>query len=132
MKAAYPIVLKRDQECVVVYVPDFDINTQGKDYAEAIYMARDAIGLVGIDMEDDGEEIPHPSDLEAVVAAHPGAIVAMVDVDFVAYRRKNEMRMVRRNVTLPKWLNYEADQAGLNVSAVLQDALKRELGVYGK
>ena len=67
-----------------------------------------------------------------VVAAHPGAIVAMVDVDFVAYRRKNEMRMVRGNVTLPKWLNYEADQAGLNVSAVLQDALKRELGVYGK
>ena len=40
MKAAYPIVLKRDQECVVVYVPDFDINTQGKDYAEAIYGSR--------------------------------------------------------------------------------------------
>ena len=132
MKVAYPIVLEKGQECVAVYVPDFDINTQGKDYADAIYMARDAIGLVGIDMEDDGEEIPRPSDPEKVVAAHPGAIVAMADVDFVAYRRKDEMRTVRRNVTLPKWLNYEADQAGLNVSAVLQEALKRELEVYDR
>ena len=132
MKAAYPITMKKGDEYVVVYVPDFDINTQGKDYADAIEMARDAIGLAGIDMEDGGEALPAPSDLAEVAAAHPGAVVAMADVDFAAYRRKNEMRTVRRNVTLPMWLNYQADQAGLNVSAVLQDALKRELGVYNQ
>ena len=37
------------------HVPDFNINTQGKNYADAMEMARDAIGLVGIDMEDDNE-----------------------------------------------------------------------------
>ena len=37
--------------------------------------------------------------------------------------------MVRRNVTLPNWLNQEAEKAHLNVSKVLQEALKVKLGV---
>ena len=45
----------------MVDIPDFRINTQGKDIAEAIEMARDAIGLMGIDMQDDGEALPEPS-----------------------------------------------------------------------
>ena len=57
MKAAYPIVMSQGAEYIIVYVPDFDINTQGTDYADAIEMARDAIGLMGIDMEDEKEPI---------------------------------------------------------------------------
>lgn len=129
MKAAYPIVLTEGSEYTVVYVPDFDINTEGKGYADAMEMARDAIGLVGIDMEDDKEELPTPSTLTAVAEAHPEGTVTLVDVDFAAYRRKNDMRTVRRNVSLPSWLNAAAEQANLNVSAVLQSALKEALGL---
>ena len=53
MKAAYPVILSKGVDYIVVYVPDFNINTQGVDYADAIEMARDAIGIMGIDMEDD-------------------------------------------------------------------------------
>ena len=53
MKNAYPVIMTQGKEFIVVYVPDFNINTQGKDYAEAIEMARDAIGIMGIDMEDE-------------------------------------------------------------------------------
>ena len=130
MKAAYPIVMTKDEDWVVVYVPDFDIGTQGKDYADAMYMARDAIGLMGITMEDDGEAIPEASDLEKVTAAHAGeGVVTLVDVDFTEYRKANDMRTVRRNVSLPNWLNVKAEQSGINVSAVLQKALKAELGI---
>ena len=58
MKNAYPIVMTQGKEFVVVFVPDFNINTQGKDIPDAIEMARDAIGLMGIDMQDDGEALP--------------------------------------------------------------------------
>lgn len=126
MKAAYPIVMTQGKECIVVYVPDFEINTQGKDLADAMEMARDAIGLMGIDMEDNGETLPSPSELEKVASGSDG-IVTLVDVDFVEYRRKHDMRTVRRNVSLPSWLNVEAEKAGVNVSAILQSALKREL-----
>ena len=40
--------------------------------------------------------------------------------------------MVRRNVALPSWLNYEADQAGVNVSRILQEALMSVLKVENR
>lgn len=129
MKAAYPIVMSQGAEYIIVYVPDFDINTQGTDYADAIEMARDAIGLMGIDMQDEKEPIPCPSDMSAISREHAEDIITLVDVDFADYRRKNDMRTVRRNVSLPSWLNAEAEKAGVNVSAILQAALKRELKI---
>ena len=41
MKAAYPIVITKGKTHYIVYVPDFDINTQGTDMADAMEMARD-------------------------------------------------------------------------------------------
>jgi len=127
MRAAYPIVMTKDGKYTVVYVPDFNINTEGTDLADAMEMARDAIGIMGIDMEDDHERIPDASDLASVAGAYPNDIVTLVDVDFTEYRRRNDLRTVRRNVSLPSWLNAAAEKANLNVSAVLQAALKAEL-----
>lgn len=129
MKVAYPIVLSRGKTFVVVYVPDFNINTQGLDEADAMEMARDAIGLMGIDMQDENEQLPKPSTLADVHKANESDIVTLVDVDFVEYRRKNDMRSVKKNCTIPSWLEFEAEKAGLNFSAVLQTALKQELHI---
>lgn len=128
MKNSYPIVLTPDEKGYVVYIPDFEINTEGDDLTEAIEMARDAIGLMGIDMEDDKIELPKPSSLDSI-KTEKGDIVSLVDVDFVDYRRKNEMRTVKKNCTLPSWLCYEAEKANVNFSQVLQSALKQELHI---
>lgn len=127
MKEAYPIILSKGKEYIVVYVPDFDANTQGKTTAEAMEMARDLIGILGIDMQDDGKELPTATAIENV---HPGkGTVTLVDVDFDEYRRKNEMRSVKKNCTIPSWLNYEAEKAHINFSSVLQNALMKELNI---
>ena len=81
MKNSYPIVLTPDSTGYVVDIPDFQIGTQGDSIPEAMEMARDAIGLMGIDMEDDGKTLPQPSALESV-SRGPGDIVTLVDVDF--------------------------------------------------
>ena len=130
MKNAYPIVMTQGKEFVVVFVPDFGINTQGKGIPDAIEMARDAIGLIGIDMQDDGESLPEASSVASVQADAPsGAIISLVDVDFAEYRKRNDMRAVKKNCTIPSWLNAEAERAGVNFSAVLQSALKSELHI---
>jgi len=127
MKAVFPVVFTNTgEEGYVAHVPDMDIDTQGATLAEAIEMVRDAIGLMGIDMQDDKKEIPQPSKLESI-AHEPGEIVSLVDIDFAAYRRANDRRTVRRNVSLPLWMDEEATKAKINVSAVLQAALKQEL-----
>lgn len=127
MKNSYPIVLTPDKVGYVVYIPDFNINTEGDTLTEAIEMARDAIGLMGIDMEDDKKELPAPTPASDVEKTTADDIVSLVDVDFTEYRRQNDMRSVRRNVTLPSWLDFEATKSGVNVSALLQRALKQEL-----
>ena len=126
MKTAYPVVFTKLTDGYMAYVPDMQINAQGDDLAEAIAAARDAIGLMGIDMEDDQKPLPAPSPL-AVIPIAPDSIVSLVDIDFTEYRHAHERRSVRRSVTLPAWLDTAAEKAGLNVSAVLQAALKKEL-----
>lgn len=130
MKASYPIILARcdGPHPYFVTIPDFNINTEGDSIADAMEMARDAIGLMGIDMEDDKEALPVPSTLDSV-RAETGDLVTLVDVDFSAYRKKHDHRTVRRTVAIPSYLNEAADEAGLNVSALLRDALKRELRI---
>ena len=125
-------ILSRGEKFIVAYVPDFEINTQGADIADAIEMARDAIGVVGIDMEDDGEPLPEPTTVSEVKADSAADIVTLVDVDFGEYRRKNDMRAVKKNCTIPSWLNFEAEKAGVNFSAILTAALKSELKIQSR
>ena len=130
MKNSYPIILTPDEVGYVVYVPDLDVSTEGDTLTEAIEMARDVIGLMGIDMQDDGKALPKASSLADIQAnADSGSIVSLVDVNFTDYRRKNDMRAVKKNCTIPSWLNFEAEKAGVNFSAVLQAALKKELHI---
>lgn len=129
MKTAYPVIMTQGKKFIVVYVPDFNINTQGTDYADAIEMARDAIGIVGIDMEDENEALPKPSEISKIKPESENAVVTLVDVDFSEYRRKNDMRAVKKNCTIPSWLNFAAEKANINFSSVLQEALKERLHI---
>lgn len=127
MKIAYPIILTPAENGYVVYVPDFEINTEGESVADAIEMAEDAIGLVGITKQDMGQPLPPAS--TSLPACKDGDLAAFALVDFDAYRRAHDMRTVRKNVTLPNYLNELAERAGINFSQVLQAALKQQLGI---
>ena len=135
MKAIYPVIFTQTEDAVLIEVPDLRILTEGKDMADAIYMARDAIELMCVTMEDDNEEIPTPSDIKDIdvkkgtFAEEGNSIISIVAIDSSEYRRKVENKSVRRNVTLPSWRNYEAEQSHINVAKVLQDALMNVLGV---
>lgn len=144
MKQAYPtfIVNTNDESehPFLVCVPDMDVLTEGSSFTDAIEMARDAIGLAGISMEDHKQEIPMPSEQTTAIAKvqqdaeyidFSKGILTYVDVDFSEYRRKIDTKTVRRNVALPSWLNYEAEHAGINVSRVLQEALMNVLNLKG-
>ena len=138
MKQAYPVLIAEEGKFFLVFVPDMELYTQGMSMADAIYMARDIIGLHGIGMEDDNEELPEPSTCEEAIAKakadadeifdYSKGILTFVDVDFAEYRKEQKNRTVRRNVSLPNWLNIAAEKAGINVSAVLREALQKVLG----
>ncbi|MCC8150787.1 MAG: type II toxin-antitoxin system HicB family antitoxin, partial [Lachnospiraceae bacterium] len=92
-----------------------------------------AIGIHCISAEDDGIAYANPSALsdidvkQGAFSQEGETFLSLVDVDLTEYRRKTDNKTVRRNVTLPNWLNLEAEKAQINVSRVLQEALMAKL-----
>lgn len=130
MKICYPVILTKceDGSGYLVSIPDFDNNTFGETIPEAIEMARDAINLLGVTYEDKKWALPTPSDI-AALHCEANEIKTLVDADPDAYRRMLDNRSVKKNCTIPSWLNEKAEQANINFSAVLQSALKEQLHI---
>ena len=138
MKVVYPVLIKPDGDFYLVYVPDIDRYTEGHDFYDAIEMAKDIIGLETIDYEDEKKPYPKASTAEEAMAKakesaddildFTDGILTFVNLDTTAYRNKVRNMAVRKNVTVPAWLNDKAEQAGINFSRVLQDALIEIVG----
>ncbi len=121
-RRAYPIFVKEAKDgWYAVSIPDFGNHTQGSDIADALFMARDAIGLRGICLQDEGMDIPEPYSSDYKI--EDGEKEYIVDVDFDEYRASHDTRSVRKNVTIPYYLNQKAEKMGINFSRILQDAL---------
>jgi len=129
MKIAYPVIISNASKFFIVSVPDCKINTQGDDLVHAIEMARDAISLWCVSEQMDfNRPLPDPSDL-STIDSEEGDIVTLVDIDLETYRRKHDLRTVRKNLTIPHWLNKEAEKKKVNFSRILQDALIDHLNI---
>lgn len=138
MRKAYVTLLTAthdEKDTYLVEVPDLEILTEGYGLEDGIFMARDAIGLTCITRQDDGREIPEATpvnkiDISKATFADVGEpIVTLVDIDIDEYRRKVDNKSVRRNITIPNWLNRAAEEAHINVSRVTQEALKEKLNL---
>lgn len=126
MREAYKIVLTPEENgSYTVFVPDFDRGTQGENLADAMYMARDLIGIMGITLQDIGKDIPAPGTAECIAEANES--ITYVDVDFAEYRRKNDNKKVKKTLTIPSWLNEQAEMAHINFSRTLEEALRSKL-----
>ena len=136
MKIVYPVIFtetKDEKDLILVDIPDIDGMTEGYGIFDAIEMAKDYIGNILLDKTDD--EIPIPSKISDIDATkgyfsdEGSSFVSLVDVDLDYFRRMQRTRTVRRNITLPEWLDSMAARAKINVSAIAQAALKERLGV---
>ena len=128
----YPAVLTFEEGYeIAVTFPDLPgCATSGETEKEALYMAKEALGLHLFGMEQDADEIPSPSafkDIQKTLDANE--CVVLVEVFMPAIRMSQENKSVNRTVTLPAWLNARALECGVNFSAVLQDALKNQLNI---
>lgn len=125
----YPAVFTYEdgQEIAVVF-PDLGVATSGENEDDALFSARELLGVVLCGLEEDGEELPTPTSLRNIsTEAHEKAI--LIDVFMPAFRMANNNKAVSRTVTLPAWLNAQAIAQNLNFSQVLQEALKEKLRV---
>ena len=127
MKLVYPAIFEPwdDGDGYTVTVPDLPgCTTEGDTLAEAILMAEDAASGWVLDELEDGKAAPEASKPERIHAA-PGCLVNLLVLDMDAYAEKYGSKAVRKNLTIPAWLNTFAEQHNINFSQVLQDALNK-------
>lgn len=131
MKLDYPVIVSKDKNEYLAYVPDIDIDTYGKTFDETLDMAYDAIGMVYMVREDKKLKIKRPSNIDIFYKdkRYKNDIVTHVTIDPLLYRQNNDNISVRRNVTIPSWLDKIVRQNKINVSEFLQNMLRRELRV---
>jgi hypothetical protein len=79
-------------------------------------------------MEQDGDKIPAPTALREVVLEKNEQVI-LIDVFMPSIRMSQMNRSVNRTVTLPAWLNAAALERNINFSQILQEALKKQIGV---
>ncbi len=77
-------------------------------------------------MEQDNEPIPEPSALRSVEISKD-EIPTIIEVFMPPFREKQNSRFVKKTLSIPYWLNLEAEHKGINFSKLLQNAIKQEL-----
>jgi len=123
MQLTYPAVFYKGEGGYAVEVPDLPgCASGGASLAEAIIMGSDAAsGWVLTELED-GKPAPQASPIEAI---HPeaGGFASVLVLDMGAYAEKYGNKAVRKNLTIPAWLNTFAEERQINFSQLLQDSL---------
>lgn len=126
----YTAVFEPSPEGYLVSVPDVPgCITEGADLPTATRSVKDALAGCLCSMEDHKVEIAPARRPDEIQAENPNAFLALVDVDTMRYRAETDNRAVRKIVSVPAWLNFQAEQAGINFSQVLQDGLKQQLHI---
>jgi len=125
----YPALFHYAPDGISVTFPDLPgCITCGDNSEEAFRIAREAMALHLYGMEQDGETIPEPS-APTALKPDPAEVVTLIEAWMPPFRDEIENRAVKKTLTIPKWLDDIAQEHKVNFSHVLQDALKKHLGI---
>lgn len=141
MLIVYPAIFFRTVEGgYMVFFPDLDNGaTEGSTLEEAMRMAEDYIGTWLYDDFIKGNSFPIARDINEIkievekdmedYLVLEGSFKSLVGLDIKKYVNECRSTVVRKNVTIPSWLNEMAKNYNLNFSNLLQEAIKRELAI---
>ena len=127
MLKVYPAIFLKEDIGYSVSFPDLDgCFTEGNTLEEAIVMAQEALGLYIVSLEERNISIPSPSEIFDIRHSE-NEFVTLISTKINKYLRRN--KAVKKTLTIPQWLNEEAELRHINFSSVLQKALKEELQI---
>lgn len=130
MKLVYPVCFYAEKDGgYSVVVPDLPgCITQGDSLAEAIEMAVDAASGWILNSIENNEPIPDASQIQNVKLEYDNGFVNLIVLDIDSYAEKYGNKSIRKNLTIPAWLNTAAEKQNINFSEILQEALIEKLG----
>ena len=126
MLAIYPAIFHREDEVYWVEFPDLEgCQTSGDTLQKTMALAQEALGLYIVSLEESNISHPTATDIKKIAVPEDG-FVTLVTCIIDNYRRKT--KAVKKTLTIPEWLNEEAEKKHINFSSVLQEALLERIG----
>lgn len=133
LKLAYPACFYpcEDMPGYTVIVPDLPgCVSQGNDIANAFEMAVDCASGWILDELEDGNPIPKATNIKDILPdEYENGFASMIILDMDSYAEKYGNKAIRKNCTIPAWLNTIAEKENINFSKILQDALIQKLDI---
>lgn len=126
MKLIYPAVFTPyfDEGGYDVTVPDLpDCFASGDTLEDAIEDAVSQASGVILSIMEKGGDVPPASEYMDVKLEDPDDFVSLIVLDMGAYSDAHAQKSVRKNITIPAWLNAYGEAHHVNFSKVLQEAL---------
>jgi predicted RNase H-like HicB family nuclease len=127
MKYVYPAILVADDGKIGVNVPDLPgCYTFGDDMVDALFMAKDAVEMWLWNAENTNLAIPVASEN---LTPEAGETITLIAADTDDYRKANDTKSIKKTLSIPAWLNHQAEKANAPFSQILQEGLKEYLQV---
>lgn len=125
----YYAVFSFDDDGISVVFPDLDgAFTSGSDMHEALFMSKDLLAGWLINAEDDKEDFPLASDIDDIVLEQ-GDLLVPVEVNLALEREKFDNQLVKKTLTIPRYINTLGVETGINFSQLLSESIKEKLNV---
>lgn len=128
MKLAYYAIFTfcKEDNSYCVEVPDLPgCVSGGFSLVEAMEMGIDAASGWVLDEIENGRKIPKSSTVKEIEkkATDKNSFVNLIVLDMDSYSEKYSNKSIRKNVTIPQWVNTLGEQNNANFSQILQQAL---------
>lgn len=124
-----PVIVEELKDAYILTFPTFDymVSDTGKD-EDYIKAAQEIIALHVLDAEEEKRELPAFDDNKIKLTKKQKLIYVNVWMPY--HRTMVKTVYIRKNVTIPVWLDELAKASGINFSETLTEALKKKLSLY--
>ena len=124
----YPCIVKKEDGIFYANFLDFEgCFTDGETIEEVVINAKDVLSGTLFTMAK--HNIPFPSSENKKINLKDGEFLIYIDVWISPILEKAKNQSIKKTLTIPNWLNDEAEKHSLNFSNILQTALKETLGL---
>ncbi len=125
----FPCVFVYEDDGISLFFPDLDgCVSFGDTEQKAFFNAKEALTLHLYGMEQDNDIIPEPSMIRDI-ALDANERSVFIEVFMPPFRAKQANKIIKKTLTIPEWLNFKAEHAGVNFSQILQNGLKEYLKI---
>lgn len=125
----YPAILddrENEKNYFTVTFPDVPgAITDGKGEGQAMANGSEVLGAILMDYP--ASKLPKPTDIEKVKEDNKDCLVVPIFADLDLARKKSKTVTVKKDTSIPGDIAFRAEEAGINFSKTLTEALKKKL-----